>query len=137
MARLTLKGVIKHIGTTQSFGSNGFRKRDIVVVEDGTKFPNPVKFTLKKDYCELADNFHEGDTVTISASVNGREWTNPKNNQVSYFIDLDAYKIEDGDGSAEAKPAGSSKKSTRAPAPVAADELPYDAGAMDDGDIPF
>ena len=131
MAKVTLTGTLQVIGPIQSFGTNGFRKRDIVVSEDDTKYPNPVKFTLKKDYCELADNFHEGDKVTVTASINGREWTNPKTNATQYFIDLDAYKLEDADG---AKSGG--KKGNKAPAPVTTDELSYDAGA-DMDDMPF
>jgi len=131
MAKVTLTGTLQVIGPIQSFGTNGFRKRDIVVSEDNTKYPNPVKFTLKKDYCELADNFHEGDKVTVCASINGREWTNPKTSAVQYFIDLDAYKLEDANG---AKAGG--KKGSKAPAPVTTDELSYDAGA-DIDDMPF
>lgn len=130
MAKLTLTGELHTIGTTQSFGSNGFRKRDIVVMEEGTKFPNPVKFTLKKDHCELADNFHEGDKVTVTASISGREWTNPKNNVVSYFIDLDAYKIEDANGGAKQGKKGNSVPSPAVP-PV------EDAYSIDDDEMPF
>lgn len=133
MARFSLTGTIKDIGTTQSFGSNGFRKRDIIIEEEGTKFPNPVKFTLKKDFCELADNYHEGDKVTITASINGREWTNPKTNAVSYFIDLDAYKIEGGNGQSSSS---GGKKGSKVPAPVSGDDLAYDA-TMEDDDMPF
>lgn len=130
MARITLTGVLQTIGTTQSFGNNGFRKRDIVVMEEGTKYPNPIKFTLKKDYCELADNFHEGDKVTVSASLSGREWTNPKTNAVSYFLDLDAYKIEDAEGGAK-----QGRKGSSVPPPVSAAELSYDTADVDD--MPF
>lgn len=133
MARFSLTGVIQSIGATQSFGSNGFTKREIVIAEEGTKFPNPVKFTLKKDNCALADNFHEGDKVTISASINGREWTNPKTQNVQYFVDLDAYKIEDGDGKSKAS-SGKKGKSVPPPAdPPAGDYAVVD----DDNDIPF
>lgn len=132
MAKITLTGVIQTIGQTQSFGTNGFTKRDFVVSEDGTKYPNPVKFTLKKDNCALADNFQEGDKVTVSASINGREWTNPKTQQVQYFIDLDAYKIEDCDGTASK---GSGKKSKPVPPPA---EPPAEVDdMMDDDQMPF
>lgn len=89
MARFSLTGVIQNIGPTQSFGSNGFTKREIVIAEEGTKYPNPVKFTLKKDNCALADNFNEGDKVTVSFSINGREWENKTKGITQYFVDLD------------------------------------------------
>ena len=128
MARLSLTGTIQFIDATKSFGSNGFCKRDIIVMEEGTKYPNPVKFTLKKENCALADNFHEGDKVTVSASVNGREWTNPKNNTTSFFVDLDAYKLEDAN---EPHKGGKKGKGVPPPAVPSADE--FDGTADDDG----
>lgn len=131
MARFTLTGVLQNIGTIQSFGSNGFTKREIIVAEEGTKFPNPVKFTLKKDNCALADNFHEGDKVTVSASINGREWDNKAKGITQYFVDLEAYKIEDGNGSAPSHGGGKKGKAVPAPADPPAD-LSYE-----DSDMPF
>ena len=125
MAKITLTGTLSLIGATQSFGSNGFTKREIVVQEDGMKYPNPVKFTLKKDHCALADNYHEGDQVTVTASINGRKWTNPKTQKDQYFVDLEAYKIESGAG-------GNAKNEV--PAPAVPD---VNVDMSDDGDVPF
>ena len=134
MAKFTFTGTIQVIGQTQSFGSNGFTKRDIVVAEEGTKYPNPVKFTLKKDNCSIADRFNEGDKVTVHASINGRDWTNPKNNQTQYFVDLDAYKIESGDGASNAKARGGKNGKGVPPPADPPEELSAD---VDDTDIPF
>lgn len=133
MAKFTLTGVIQSIGATQSFGNNGFTKREIVVAEEGTKFPNPVKFTLKKDNCALADNFNEGDKVTVSFSINGREWENKTKGITQYFVDLDAYKIEDGDGQGQAKAGAKKGKGVPPPAepPAEVDDM------MDDEQMPF
>ena len=133
MARFSLTGVIQSIGPTQSFGSNGFTKREIVISEEGTKYPNPVKFTLKKDNCALADNFNEGDKVTVTASVSGREWENRAKGITQYFVDLDAYKIEDGDGQGQAKTGGKKGKGVPPPAepPSSVDDL------MEDDQMPF
>ena len=133
MARFSLTGTIKSIGATQSFGSKGFTKRDIVIEESGMKFPNLVKFTLKKENCALADNYNEGDKVTVSASINGREWKNPKTSQVQYFVDLDAYKIVDSDGQASS---GGSKKGKGVPPPAEPSAEDF-AAIEDDNDIPF
>lgn len=133
MARFSLTGVIQNIGPTQSFGSNGFTKREIVVAEEGTKFPNPVKFTLKKDNCALADNFNEGDKVTVYFSIDGRGWENKAKGITQYFVDLDAYKIEDGDGQGQAKSGGKKGKGVPPPAepPASVDDM------MDDDQMPF
>ena len=118
MSRLTLKGTIKAIGTTQTFGTSGFQKREFVVDEADAKFPNPVKFTLKKENCSLINSFKKGDSVSVTARVNGREWTNPKTNTPQYFIDLDAYKIE-----AEGEKEDKKSKSVPEPATPSADAL--------------
>lgn len=133
MARFSLTGVIQNIGPTQSFGSNGFTKREIVIAEEGTKYPNPVKFTLKKDNCALADNFNEGDKVTVSFSINGREWENKAKGITQYFVDLDAYKIEDGDGQGQANVGGKKGKGVPPPAepPAEVDDM------MDIDQMPF
>ena len=134
MARFSLTGVIQNIGPTQSFGSNGFTKREIVIAEEGTKFPNPVKFTLKKDNCALADNFNEGDKVTVSFSINGREWENKTKGITQYFVDLDAYKIEDGDGQGQAKAGGKKGKGVPPPAEPTIEDTDM---AADVDDMPF
>lgn len=95
MAKFSLTGEVTFIGQTQSFGSNGFCKRDFVITMKDSKFPTPVKFTLKKDNCALADNCRIGEKVKVSFYISGREWVNPKTNTTQYFNDLEAYKIED------------------------------------------
>lgn len=132
MARFTLTGTIHNIGAIQSFGSNGFTKREIVIAEEGTKFPNYVKFTLKKDNCALADNYHEGDKVTVSASISGREWENKTKGITQYFVDLEAYKIVDAEGASSKQ--GNGKKTSTVPPPAIPDG-PMDFA--DDTDIPF
>ena len=134
MARFAFTGTIKSIGPIQSFGSNGFTKREIVIDEDGTKYPNPVKFTLKKDNCALADNFNEGDKVTVSFSIDGRGWENKAKGITQYFVDLDAYKIEDGDGQGQAKAGGKKGNSVPPPAEPSVDVANI---ATDVDDMPF
>ena len=134
MARFSLTGVIQNIGPTQSFGSNGFTKRDIVISEEGTKYPNPVKFTLKKDNCALADNFHEGDKVTITVSISGREWENKAKGTTQYFVDLDAYKIEEGDGQGQVKDGGKKGKGVPPPAYPTVEDIDM---AADIDNMPF
>lgn len=133
MARITVTGVIKNIGDIQEFAS-GFKKREIVIDEEGTKFPNPIKFTLKKDSCSLVDSYKEGDKVTVTASINGREWENKAKGITQWFIDLDAYKI-DREGSATTGKTGGKKTKPVPPPAVPTNDI-ADAG-FDDADIPF
>ena len=48
-------GVVEEVLPVQTF-SSGFTKRDVIVgndVDSPSKYPNPVKFTFKKDNCSL------------------------------------------------------------------------------------
>ena len=49
-------GVVEEVGQTQSFGASGFTKRELIVgndIDSNSRYPNPVKFTFKKDNCSL------------------------------------------------------------------------------------
>jgi hypothetical protein len=95
-------GVVEEVHETQSFGTNGFTKREVIVgndVDSPSKYPNPVKFTFKKDNCSLLDGVKSGQRVKIRFAVDGRRWEGPKG--VQFFVDLTALKIEvlNADGS--------------------------------------
>jgi len=82
------KGVIEDILPVQTF-SSGFTKRDIVIgndVDNPSKYPNPVKFSFKKDNVNKISAFKKGDRVTVRFCVDGRRWESPKG--VQYFVDL-------------------------------------------------
>ncbi len=120
-------GVVEEVGQTQSFGSNGFTKRDLIVgndVDSPSKYPNPVKFTFKKDNCSLVDGISKGQRVKIRFAIDGRRWDGPKG--VAYFVDLTALKIEviNADGSS----------TEPVPAPAEPD-AGFDVEAVDD--MPF
>ena len=120
-------GMVEEVGQTQSFGSNGFTKRDLIVgndVDSTSKYPNPVKFSFKKDNCSLLDSVHKGQRVKVRFVIDGRRWEGQRG--VQYFIDLTALKIEvlEADGSS----------TEPVPAPAEPD-VPADAGDIDD--MPF
>lgn len=124
--RAELTGEIEEIGETQTIGTKGFQKRDFVVAESDTKFPNPVKFSLKKDNCVLLDGFKVGQKVKVTFSIDGRKWENPKqNNKVSWFIDLTAFKVQalDGSGAQDTPPPAEPPEDLGVD--VAADDIPF------------
>ena len=87
-------GVVEEVLPVQTF-SSGFTKRDVIVgndVDSPSKYPNPVKFTFKKDNCSLLDGIQKGQRVQVHFVVDGRRWDGPKGTQ--YFVDLTALKIE-------------------------------------------
>ena len=88
-------GVVEEVGQTQSFGSNGFTKREVIVgndIDSTSRYPNPVKFTFKKDNTSLLDGISKGQRVKIHFAIDGRRWESPKG--VQYFVDLTGLKIE-------------------------------------------
>ncbi len=85
-------GVVEEVGQTMTVGQKGFQKREVIVGDPESRFPNPVKFTFKKDNCTLLDNIRKGQNVKIHFVVDGRRWDGPKG--VQYFVDLTALKIE-------------------------------------------
>ena len=83
-------GVVEEVLPVQTF-SSGFTKRDVIVgndVDSPSKYPNPVKFTFKKDNCSLLDGIQKGQRVQVHFVVDGRRWDGPKGTQ--YFVERGA-----------------------------------------------
>ena len=119
-------GVVEEVLPVQTFAS-GFSKREVVVgndVDSPSKYPNPVKFTFKKDNGSLLDAVQKGQRVKVHFVIDGRRWDGPKGTQ--YFVDLTGLKIEvlNADGSS----------TEPVPAPAEPDGPVY-AGEIDD--MPF
>ena len=85
-------GSIKKIGETKTFGDNGFRKREIIVLTEET-YPQPISIEFIQDRCELINNFSENQRVKVSINLRGREWTNPEG-EVRYFNSIQGWRIE-------------------------------------------
>ena len=90
-------GLVEEVGKTFEVGSNGFTKREIVIGNDldsPSKWPNPVKFTFKKDNCSLLDGVTKGSRARVRFAIDGRRWDDPKTQTAKYFVDLTGLKIE-------------------------------------------
>lgn len=64
------------VGQVQTVGQNGFRKRDVVLVEQGEnqRYPTMVAFTLKQDKVDFVSEKDVGKTLKITGYVESREW---------------------------------------------------------------
>lgn len=89
---MEVQGKVKLIGDVQTFGSNGFRKREIVVVTE-EQYPQPIMVEFVQDKTDLLNNFNVGQQVKISINLRGREWTN-KQGETKYFNSLQGWRIE-------------------------------------------
>ena len=89
-----ITGKVKRIGELKKF-SSGFSKRELVIdagERDGKE--NPVALQFKRDNAKLLDGVGFGAKVKISFAIDGREWPDPKTNEVKCFCDLTALKLE-------------------------------------------
>ena len=89
---MELQGRIKLIGETQTFGTNGFRKREIVVTTE-EQYPQHIMVEFVQDKTDLLDSYQVGQQVKISINLRGREWTNPQG-EVKYFNSIQGWRIE-------------------------------------------
>jgi hypothetical protein len=89
---MEVQGKVKMIGETQSFGTNGFRKREIVVTTED-QYPQHIMVEFVQDKTDLLNNFQVGQNVKIGINLRGREWTNPQG-EVKYFNSIQGWRIE-------------------------------------------
>jgi single-strand DNA-binding protein len=87
-----LSGTVKEIFDEQIFDS-GFNKREFVVTMKSGRFDQEIKLECVKDKVELVNKLKKGDKVSVSFDLRGREWKG------SYFVNLNAWKIESNGGS--------------------------------------
>lgn len=90
MTDLTLTGFIKKIFSAEQVTAT-FEKREFVLETDEA-YPQTFKIETTKDNIAKLDNFAEGDAVTVSYNLRGREWQ--KDEKTFYFITLQAWRIE-------------------------------------------
>lgn len=88
----TLTGKIK-VKKEEQVISEKFKKREFVVTDESSQFPQDIMFQLTQDRTALLDSFNQGDEVSVFFNLRGREWTSPQG-EVKYFNTLDAWKIE-------------------------------------------
>ena len=85
-------GKIKLIGEVQTFGANGFRKRELVVTTD-EQYPQMIMIEFVQDKCDLLNSYAVGQDVKVSINLRGREWINPQG-EAKYFNSVQGWRIE-------------------------------------------
>lgn len=89
---MEVQGKIKLIGDVQTFGSNGFRKREMVVTTE-EQYPQQIMVEFVQDKTDLLNNFQVGQNVKVSINLRGREWVNPQG-ETKYFNSIQGWRIE-------------------------------------------
>jgi len=76
--------------------SDRFRKREFVIEKKeaggGIVFVDYIKFQLVQDKCDIIDESFLNEEVKVYFNIKGNRWE--KDGKVSYFTNLDAWKIE-------------------------------------------
>ena len=89
---MELTGKIKVLNDVQNIGSNGFRKREIVITTE-EQYPQHILVEFIQDKCDLLDSFVVGQEVKIALNLRGREWINPEG-VAKYFNAIQGWRIE-------------------------------------------
>ncbi|MBL6592072.1 MAG: DUF3127 domain-containing protein [Flavobacteriaceae bacterium] len=89
---MNISGKVKLINETKEYGSNGFRKREIVLTTQ-EQYPQNILVEFIQDRTDLLDAYNIGDFVKIDINLRGREWTNDKG-EIKYFNSIQGWRIE-------------------------------------------
>ena len=120
--------------------SDRFQKREFVLEikstgSSGYEFVDFIKFQSTQDKCSLLDQFNVDDMVKVSFNLRGRKWE--KDGQVSYFTNLEAWRIEKIQNETDNEPKLTLRSKTRLPdqnAPFPSQPPENDSGF---DDLPF
>lgn len=125
---MEVQGRIKMVGETQTFGSNGFRKREVVVTTE-EQYPQHILVEFVQDKTDLLNNYSVGQQVKININLRGREWVNPQG-ETKYFNAIQGWRIE------ALQPAATNENVPPVP-PADAFEPVSDLKDDDHDDLPF
>jgi len=89
---MEVQGTIKFIDETKTYGSNGFRKREVVITTD-EQYPQHLLVEFIQDKTDLLNAYQVGQQVQISINLRGREWVNPQG-ETKYFNSIQGWRIE-------------------------------------------
>lgn len=67
--------------------TSDFKKQDIVI-DTGGDYPQQIKIEFTQDKTELLSDLQEGEELTVSFNLRGREWNG------KYFVNLHGWRIE-------------------------------------------
>lgn len=102
-----------------------FKKREFVIekIENagGREFTETIKFQLSQDRCDLIDPYQINEDLKVHFNIKGRKWE--KDGRVSYFTNLEAWRLEKVDTQAN----------NEVPPQPSLDEIPPEV----EDDLPF
>jgi len=88
---MEVQGTVKLIDETKTFGTNGFRKRELVVTTE-EQYPQHIMIEFVQDKCDLLNSFSPGQKVKVGINLRGREWQSPQG-ETKYFNSIQGWKV--------------------------------------------
>ena len=89
---MEISGKIKWIDEIRTYGSNGFRKKELVITTQ-EQYPQNILIEFTQEKCELLDKYEIDDNIKIGINIRGREWINPEGH-TKYFNSIQGWRIE-------------------------------------------
>ncbi|HET6225099.1 MAG TPA: DUF3127 domain-containing protein [Bacteroidia bacterium] len=120
---MDINGILKVKGEAQQV-SEKFRKREFVLTDNSSQYPQHISFQLTQDKCSLIDQYNVGDEIKVHFNLRGREWTSPKN-EVKYFNTLEAWRIEAGANGSSNNASNTNSVAASFSAASQEDDLPF------------
>jgi single-strand DNA-binding protein len=132
---MEITGTVKKIMDVQQV-SPAFRKRELVVQTD-EQYPQPILVEFTQDRADLLNRVQEGQKVTVSINIRGREWTS-KENETRYYVSIQGWRIQNAENATPSAPP-SQGATYGGGAPVATTPAAPNTNAFDgdDDDLPF
>lgn len=118
-------GKIIKIGQTESIGSNGFQKREIVIEEERDQYAQKLKAEFVQDKCEILDKYSVGERVELHVNLRGNEY------QGKYYVSLQAWQISKAGGNSDVSNSSQNSSST------ASSNSQVDSNEEISDDLPF
>lgn len=127
MSESKVRGRVHLVEETKTFGQKGFRKRLVVLEQDGGRFPNFIPVEFLQDACDQVDSLNVGDQLEVHYRLSGRRWQRDANSEPKYFLSCEAISFQVVGAGAGDGGFGSAD----------ANENLAEAAYEDDGDVPF
>ncbi len=125
---LQIQGTLK-VKFEEQKVSERFRKRDFVIQDNSSQYPQLITFQLVQDRCSLIDPFNVGDEVRVNFNLRGREWKSPQG-ETKYFNTIEAWKIENVNAAQQNPNAGMGT-------PMSTPEVTTFSSSGESDDLPF
>ena len=127
---MEISGKIKKIMPPQQVNPT-FKKRELVVTTD-EQYPQHILVEFTQDRSDLLNRYEEGQDVTISINIRGREWTPKDGGDTRYFNTIQGWRIQNIEGS---NSGNDNISINNGGAPVA--PTPPAQNPVDEDDLPF